>query len=115
MLHETFWITQHLRAAPTPRHRAPGAGGQPAPGGPSGPGVRRICLSVAPGLAAGGRGGLGPQAHPWPPAPVNRPAVHAAGRALAPGGHRPWLRQRAVDLTADRGGDPSAFWGALSP
>jgi hypothetical protein len=115
MPHETFWIPQNLRTAPTPRHHTPGAGVQPARGRTSGPGVRRIRLAVASGLAAGRRGGLGSQADPWPPAPVDRPAVHSAGRALAPGGHSPWLRQRAVDLTADRGGDPGAFWGALSP
>src|SRR6266542_3720258 len=115
MQHETLWITQNLRTAPTPRHRAPGAGAQPARGGTSGPGVSWIRLAVAPSLAAGRRGGLGPQADPWPAAPVDRPAVHPAGRALAPGGHSPWVRQRAVDLTAYRGGDPGAFWGALSP
>src|SRR6266487_6818580 len=115
MPHETLWITQNLRTAPTPCHRAPGTGVQPARGGTPRPGVRGIRASVAPSLATGGRGGLGPQAYPWPAAPVNRPTVYPTGQALAPGGQGPWVCQRAVDLTADRGGDPGALWGALSP
>src|SRR5215475_7177812 len=115
MSHETLWITQNLRTAPTPRHRTPGPGVQPARGGTPRPGVRSIRASVAPSLATGRRGGPGSQADPWPPAPVARPAGHAAGRALAPGGQGPWVRQRAVDLTAYRGGDPGAVWGALPP
>jgi Winged helix-turn helix len=115
MPHETLGSTPNLRTAPPPRQRAPGAGVQSAPGRASGPGVRRIRLSVAPGRAAGRRGGLGSPAAPWPPAPVDRSAVHPAGRALAPGGHRPWLRQRAGDLTAARGGAPGALGGRSHP
>src|SRR6266540_798361 len=115
MSHETLWITQNLRTAPTPRHRAPGTGVQPARGGAPSAGVSGLRASVAPSLATGGRGGLGPEAHPWPTVPVDRPAVYPTSRAVAAGGHRPWLRQRAVDLTADRGGDSDALRGALSP
>src|SRR5262252_5808156 len=115
MSHETLWITQNPRTAPTPRHRAPGPGGQPARGGTPRPGVRGLRAAVAPRLATGGRGGLGPEAHPWPAAPVARPAGHPAGRAVTPRGPGPWLRQRAVDLAAHRGRDSGALWGALSP
>ena len=40
MPHETLWITQNIRTAPTPCHRAPGIGVQPARGGTPRPGVR---------------------------------------------------------------------------
>src|SRR6266540_2931158 len=115
MPHETLWITQNLRTAPTPRHHAPGAGVEPARGGTPGPGVRGIRLAVAPGLGAGGRGGLSPQADPWPAAPLDRPAVYPSRRAVAPGCHSPWLRQRAMDPETYRRRDSGPLWGALSP
>jgi hypothetical protein len=111
---ETLWIPHKRRTVP-PRHRAPGAGGPPAPGGTPGPGGRWLRLSMAPGLAAGGRGGLGPPAEPGAAAPVDRPAVPPAGRAVGPGGPIPWRCQRAGDLVAHRGRDAGALWGARSP
>jgi len=103
-----------VRTTATPRGGASAARVELARGRTPGPGVGQLRVSGATGLAARGRGGLGPQAGARAAAPVDRPAVRAVAAPVAPGGQGPWRRQRAVDSQAHRGRDSGPVWGALS-
>ena len=115
MVHETLRLTQNVGTAPAPGGGAPGSRPEPERGRRPCAGVGSISLSLAAGLGRSGGGRLSPQAGARAAAQINPPAVHAAGTAVIAGGQGPWVRQRAVDLTAHRGGDSGALWGALSP
>src|SRR5919197_2722229 len=114
MVHETLWITQNLGTAPTPGRNAPGRRPELERGCSPHARVGGVSVSMAARLGRRSRGGVSPQAGARPAAQADRPAMRTVGAALTPGGPSAWVRERAVDLTAHRGDDSGALWGALS-
>lgn len=114
-MHETLWIPHNLGTTATPCWGAPAARPERAPGSPPGAGVGELAISVVAGLGTRRRCRLSPQTRAWASRHVDSPTTTTVDRAVAARRQGLRLPQRAGDLEAHRGGNPSRVRGPLSP
>ena len=115
MGHETLWFPQNTRKAATPSHGAPGTRAELERGGAPGAGLGGLNTSVAAGVGARRRGGLGCQACSRSAAQIDCATRPALAATMAARGQDVWLSQRAMDLEAHGHGDLAGVPSALSP